>query len=167
MKKRQYPLSQLADIKKRRLEEAEKVLKEKRDALDLAEKELITRRKALNASQTLKLEIIEKHYAETKEGTTSNIIDRHDKYIQEVINVKLNEEKKKVDEQKKVVKAAKADLEEARADRLKKHQALEKMHIHEKEWTKDMKKEVAIEEASVADELGTSMHARKMKKGKQ
>ncbi|MCH9811407.1 type III secretion T3S chaperone [bacterium] len=166
MKKRKYPLSQIEEIKKRRLEEAEKVLKEKREALTQAEKDLEEKRKALNATQELKLEMIEKYYEEIKQGTTSLMMERHDSYIREVINVKLAEEKKKVDDQKKVVKEAQAELEKARQNRIKKNQELEKIHLHKEEWKKEVRKEITIEEAGVSDELGTAMHSRKMKKRK-
>lgn len=167
MKKRKYPLTQIEEIKKRRLEEAEKVLREKRLALDAAEKDLEEKRKALNATQALKLEMIEKYYEDIKKGTTSILMERHDNYIREVVNVKLAEEKKKVDDQKKVVKQATIALEIAKEERLKKNQELEKIHIHKKEWTKEVKKEIDLEEAGISDELGTSMHARKMKKDKR
>ena len=164
MKKRIYPLQQIAEIKKRRLEEAEKMLREKRLALDEAEKDLKAKREALNATQKLKLEMIEKHYKDIEKGTTSDILERHDRYMQEVMDVKLAEEKKLVEEQKKVVKDARLALEKARQERLKKNQELEKIHLHKKEWSKGARKEEEIEQAGVADELGTSMHARKMKK---
>jgi hypothetical protein len=167
MKKRKYPLTQIAEIKTRRLEEAEKILKQKRDELDIAEKDLLQKRKDLSATQKLKLEMIEKHFAKISKGTTSDVLKRHDEYMKEVIGVKLSEQKKAVDDQKKVVKEAQKALEAARIDRLKKNQELEKIHIHKKEWTKEMKKEMDLEEADVADELGTSMHARKMKKGRR
>lgn len=164
MKKKKYPLQQIAEIKKRRLEEAEKILREKRQELDNAENELKERRKLLNTTQKLKLEMIEKHYKEIEKGTTSDVMERHDRYIKEVIDIKLAEEKKNVDDQKKIVKEARIALEKARNERLKKNQEMEKIHIHKKEWTKEAKKEMEIEEASIADELGTSMHARKMRK---
>ncbi|MCH9621316.1 MAG: hypothetical protein S4CHLAM20_07350 [Chlamydiia bacterium] len=164
MKKRKYPLSQIAEIKKRRLEEAEKILKARREALDAAKEDLATKRKTLNATQKVKLEMLEKHYAKIKEGTTSDILERHDTYMKEVMNVKLSEEKKAVDDQKKVVREAEKALEDARIERLKKNQELEKIHMHKKEWTKEVQKEIDSEEAGVSDELGTSMHARKMKK---
>ena len=167
MKKRRYPLAQIEEIKKRRLEEAEKILREKREALDAAEKDLDEKRKALNATQALKLEMIEKYYEDIKQGTTSLEMERHDNYIREVMNVKLAEEKKKVDDQKKVVKQAAFELEEARKERLKKNQELEKIDLHKKEWTKEAKKAEGIEEAGVSDELGTAMHSRKMRKGKK
>ena len=110
--------------------------------------------------------MIEKHYKDIEKGTTSDVMERHDRYMKEVIDIKLTEEKQNVDNQKKVVKAARIELETARKVRLEKNQELEKIHIHKKEWTKDAKKEMDIEEAGVADELGTSMHARKMKRGR-
>jgi len=167
MKKREYPLKQIAEIKKRRLEEAEKILRQRRDAFDKAEIELKERRKLLNESMNLKLEIIEKHYKKIENGTTADIMERHDHYIKEVINVKIAEEKKRVDAQKKVVKEAEAALELAKVDRLKKNQDLEKIYMHEKEWTTETRKEIDIEEAIVEDELGSIMHSRRMGRGKQ
>jgi hypothetical protein len=161
MKKRIYPLKEISEIKKKRLEEAEKILREKRLALDAAEANLKTKKEDLNASLKLKVEMIEKHFKEIEKGTTSDVMERHNRYIQEVMDVKIAEERKKVEDQKKVVKDAKLALEKARAERLIKNQALEKINLHEKEWTKEAKKEMEIEEEAIADELGTSMHGRK------
>lgn len=164
MKKKKYPLSQIVEIKKRRLEDAEIILKMKRSALEAAEKDLKEKRKKLNETQKLKLETIEKHFKKISEGTTSDVLKRHETYMKEVIEVKITEEKKAVDEQKKVVKEAERELEAARIDRLKKNQELEKIYMHKKEWTKEIQKEMVSEEAALGDELGTSMHARKSKK---
>ena len=166
MKKIIYPLQQIAEIKKRRLEEAEKILRQKREALDAAEKDLKEKRKILNDSMKLKIEMVEKHFQKIENGTTSDVMERHDHYMKEVINVKIAEEQKKVEAQKKIVKEAEIALEKAREERLKKNQELEKIHTHEKEWTKDAKKEMELAEAVVEDELGTIMHAKKMRKRK-
>ena len=131
MKKLKYPLEQIAEIKKRRLDEAEKILKEKREALDKEENILKEKKEALLATKKLKDEIIEKHFLKIEEGTTSDILERHDRYIKEVITPKISEEKKGYDDQKKVVQQAKVALEEARKERLKKNQELEKIHIHQ------------------------------------
>lgn len=161
MKKQKYPLEEIAAIKKRRLEEAEKVLREKRETLNKEEKILLEKKQAVQNSQKLKLDMLEKHFKKIEEGTTSEVLERHDTYIKEIINPKIAEEKKAFEDQKKVVKEAKIALEKAREERLKKNQDLEKINIHKKEWTKEAKKELSIEEAGVADELGTSMHSRK------
>jgi hypothetical protein len=164
MKKYKYPLEQIAEIKKRRLEEAEKILREKRELVDKEEKVLIEKKKALVETQKVKNEIIKKHYKEIEEGTTSDILERHDLYMKEVINVKIAEEKKNVDDQKKVVIEAKKELELARENRLQKNQDLEKIHLHKKEWLKGARKQMALDEAIVSDELGTGMHTRNKRK---
>ncbi len=167
MKKKIYPLQQIAEIKQRRLEEAEKILRNKREALDKAEKDLVDKRKLLTATQTLKLEMIEKHFQKIEQGTTSDVLERHDHYMKEVLGVKLSAEKKAVEDQKKVVKEAEKALEVAKAVRLQKNQDLEKIYMHKEEWVKESKKEMEIEEANLSDELGTAMHSRKMRKGKR
>lgn len=163
MKKETYPLEQIAQIKKRRLDEAERILKQKREALTKEEETLKEKKKAFEASKKLKEEIIEKHFKKIEEGTTSDVLERHDTYIKEVITPKISEEKKGVEDQKKVVQEAKKALEEARIIRLKKNQELEKIILHKKDWEKGVRKELSLEEASVSDELGTAMHSRKMR----
>ena len=164
MKKKEYPLKEIIEIKKRRLEEAEKILRQKQDALVEAEKNLTEKKKLLNASEKVKLEMIEKHYKKIENGTTADVMERHNHYIQEVINVKIAEEKKKVEAQKKVVQEAHVALDKARAERLEKHKDLEKIHTHEKEWSKEAKKELEIFEAIVEDEIGTIIHGKQSRK---
>ena len=103
MKKPKYPLQQITDIKKRRLEEAEKILKKKREILQQEENTLKEKRNLLNASQKAKLDMIEKHYIKIQEGISTVLMDAHNKYIKEVMNVKIDEDRENVKKQKKVV----------------------------------------------------------------
>ena len=73
MKKKEYPLKEIIEIKKRRLEEAEKILRQKQEALVEAEKNLTEKKKLLNGSEKLKLEMIEKHYKKIENGTTADV----------------------------------------------------------------------------------------------
>ena len=95
---------------------------------------------------------------EVMEGTISDKIQMHEKYIKNVVELELKEEERKVREQKENVKRAEEALEEAREDRLKKNQEVEKMKLHRLEWDKEMKLEMERAEALVNDELGSNIH---------
>ena len=61
---------------------------------------------------------------------------------------------------------AKIDLDNARKDRLQKNQELEKMHIHKKDWKKQVDKELMIQEGVISDEMGMGIHFRNKKRAK-
>ena len=163
-KKPEYPLKQLAFIKKKRLDEAERELKRKKEAL---EKE-ITRLKELeeekNEKKRHKDEKLEQLREELDKGTTTDKIQTMKRYLK-VVDEELIQKQKKVNDQQKVVKTAEDAVETARLDMLKKQQEVEKLEIHENEWTVAMKKEFAIEEAKEADEIGNTLHSLKKRKG--
>ena len=161
MKKPVYPLAQVALIKEKRLEEAEKTLKEKKEIYDLEVEKLQNYKKKLEEVQKLKEEKIQKHFEEMSKGITSKEIEVHERYIKDVVNEQLNQEQSKVNNQKKTVKAAEEEVEKARKDRLKKHQEVEKMSLHKKEWKKEVGIQEARDEAIEADELGSNIHNRK------
>ena len=98
---------------------------------------------------------------EMEEGTTSDKIELHEKYIKDVIAKQLVEEEKKVKQQTDIVTKARNEVEQARQDRLKKQQEKEKITLHKKGWDKEMLEEIIKDEGNLSDELGTSMHARK------
>lgn len=154
-----YPLHQLTLIKQKRLDEAEKVLREKKEAL---------------AKEEEKLHALEKERDEVKEhrqaklnqlregmdtGAPSDKIQQMKSYLK-IVDEKLKTKEQKVKEQLKAVDHAQKQLDAARADLIKKQQAVEKMRIHRDEWKKEQK---AIEEHLdnvETDELGSTLHER-------
>ena len=93
-----YPLKQVLEIKKKRVEDAEKVVKEKLKALD-AEKE------KLKARQAERDKVLEHYKAKVQQmrdefshGTTSMKIDQIKVYIK-VVQERLKVEEKKVKDQ--------------------------------------------------------------------
>ena len=156
-----YPLEQVAQIKQKRLEEAEKLLKEKKEILDKEEINLETAKKKRDEVKKLKTEKLRQMWNEMEEGTTSDKIELHEKYIKDVIAKQLVEEEKKVKQQTDIVTKARNEVEQARQDRLKKQQEKEKITLHKKGWDKEMLEEIIKDEGNLSDELGTSMHARK------
>jgi len=161
MRKAKYPLEQIVTIKKKRLEEAERMLKEKKQKLEEEEERYKSFEKKRNEVKKHKNEKLRKHLEELQEGTTSRDIEIHQRYIQKVVEEELKAAEKKVYDQKKVVKQAEEEVEIARKDRLKKNQDVEKLKLHRKEWEKEVKLEEIRDEALETEELGINIHSRK------
>lgn len=160
MQQAKYPLEQLTDIKKKRLEEAEKILQEKKELLIKEEKKLEQLENERNQVKEHKDAKLAQLRAELDTGTTSLKIQQMKVYLKEV-DEKLKQRELKVKEQQKQVDNAIKAVELARQDMLKKHLSLEKMRLHKAEWVKEQKAiEVQIE-ALANDELGTTIFSRK------
>lgn len=161
--KQEYPLEQLVRIKKRRLEEAERVLKEKKEQLEKEkekQKELEEERNKTFRHREDKM----KQLRETLDkGTTTDKIEVMREYLK-VVDEELKQKEKKVQDQLKVVKEAEEAVEAARKDMLQKQQDVEKLKMHRKEWDKEMKQEIERQEGIETDELGTAMHTSKKHK---
>ena len=152
----EYPLLEVLNIKRKRVDEAHKVLQEKRRLLLEEEKKLREREaerdkvlKHRNAKLRQLDEILE-------DITTSDKIQRIKVYI-EVVNEKLQAEEKKVEQQKEAVKLAEKEVQLAEENWREKRKEVEKLEIHQEQWTKQMKKELEFEETKEQEELGSSM----------
>lgn len=155
MKLPKYPLEQLVLIKTKRLEEAQKKLKEKKALL---EKEQLKLKKLEEESQKVfdhKMEKIKQLDEEINAGTTSHKIEIASKYLK-VVEEDLNQKKRKVLDQDKVVKTAFSAVEMARMEMLKKQQDLEKLEIHRAEWKKGVLKELEHKQEQEGEEMGSA-----------
>ena len=157
-----YPLEQLARIKQKRLEEAEKTLIEKKNILAEEEKALEQLEKKRDEIKKHRDDKLNQLKEEFDEGITSDKIEQAQIYLQ-VIEEKLVSREKKVQEQAAKVKEAEEAVEEAKKEVLRKQIDVEKLTIHEEEWKKDRAKEAQREAQSESDELGSGMHVRKKK----
>ncbi len=161
-----YPLHQVLEVKKRRVEEAEKVVKEKEKLLE-AEKEKLKQREA-------ERDKVKDHYKakvqqlrdEIDHGTNTAKIEQSRLYIK-VVQERLAIEEKKVKDQMQQVDLAERNLQIAKNQLKDRQHEQEKIEIHKKEWTKDTKKELAIEESRFEDDLGSTMFLSKMVRNKQ
>lgn len=151
-----YPLKQILEIKERRVEEAEKVLKEKRDLLAKEEEKLrqteAARDKVLHHQQD-KLKQLRDELDHT---TTSPKIQQMKAYLK-VVEEKLQVEEKKVKNQKEQVNIAQKNVDEAKLDLDRKRLEVEKFTSHQKDWEKEMRKELEIIEGREQDELGNTI----------
>jgi hypothetical protein len=156
-----YPLGEVLEVKNRRVETAEAVLKEKKRLLEIEQKKLQEREAARDkVKEHLKAKIGQLRQ-EIDQGTTSDKIDRAKLYIK-VVQEKLAEEEKKVQEQKKQVELAEKNVEVAKLQLKEKEKERDKIIEHRKEWTKETVKELEVMETRAEDELGSIMFLSKM-----
>lgn len=149
-----YPLEEVLDVKRRRVEEAEKQLSKKIAALEVEQKKL---EECQEARDKVKNHLIDKMVKLRKildEGTTSPKIEEMKVYIK-VVKERLQTEEKKVEEQKKQVATAEKNVEIAREELKRKRQEVDKLEMHRVDWWKEMNKELEILEGREQDEMGS------------
>jgi flagellar biosynthesis chaperone FliJ len=161
-----YPLAQVASIKKRRLDEAEKVLKEKKQLLIKEEEKLALAEQKRNEVKEHRMAKLTQLREKLDEGTTSDKIQQMRHYLK-IVEEKLKAEETKVKEQAKQVELAEKQVEIAREDLFKKQKDVEKLSMHHKEWEKEIKHEETRQAGIETDELGSSMHVLKKKSKKK
>jgi flagellar biosynthesis chaperone FliJ len=152
-----YPLKQIIDVKKKRVEDAEKVVMEKRALLAQEEERLKEREK--------ERDVVKKHHAdkmqqmrdEMDHATTSPKIQQMKAYVK-VVKEKLAVEDKKVKDQKEKVQQAEQAVEQAKEELKRKRQDVDKLLTHKVDWEKEMRKEEEILEGREQDEIGSVMH---------
>ncbi len=148
-----YPLKQVLEVKHKRVEDAEKVVKEKIELLK-KEQEKLEQRKA-------EREKVRQHHAaklfqlreEMDHGTTSPKIQQMKAYLK-VVQERLKVEDKKVKDQQDQVDIAEKNLELARQDLARKRQEVDKLVTHQIDWEKEVNKEMEVIEGREMDELG-------------
>ena len=151
-----YPLKQVIDVKKKRVDDAEKIVKEKKTLL---EKEQIK----LKEAQAIRDEVLH-HYQdkltqlrkELDETTTSAKIKQMKDYLK-LVKEKLAKEEVKVNEQQKKVDNAQLELKKAQDFLREKQKEVEKLDIHKDEWTKEMKIEERKTEEKNQDDIGSTI----------
>lgn len=152
-----YPLEQLALIKQKKLDEAERELNEKKEALNKEQEKLKKVEKVRDEAKEHKDKKLLQLRDELDQGTTTDVIQRMKRYLK-VVDEDLFTKEQKVTEQKKHVDAAKVALEEARKVFFLRQKDVEKLKLHRKEWQDEMRLILAHEEEVVNDEIGSSMH---------
>jgi flagellar biosynthesis chaperone FliJ len=152
-----YPLSQVLDLKKKRVDDALKVVKEKTAALEAEEKKLAEAEKIRDKAKAVyddKLKQI-RHALDTGENTVK--LRQMRDYLK-LVKEDLQKEEEKVKQQKKQVEIAEAQLDLAKRDLKEKRKDLEKIEMHKELWQQEQKKEEIRKEGHETDELGTISH---------
>ena len=159
-----YPLEQLSVIKQKKLEEAEKLLRDKKQLLKIEESKLKELEKARDKVKEHKDAKLTQLRETLDAGTTSDKIQQMKDYLK-VVQEELKKHEVKVKDQKKKVESAEQEVENARKNLVKKQQDVEKLVEHRKAWEKGYAKELERLESLEADELGSAKHIlRKHKK---
>lgn len=159
----EYPLKQVLEVKRDRVEKAEKVVKEKKRALEIEQEKL----KKIEAERDAVLrhhnEKLDQLRAALDEGTTSDEVLMMKTYLK-IVKEKLVKEEEKVKQQKAQVATAQKNLEEAQATLKRKRVEEEKIKVHKEEWEKQVKRETRVAEEKVQDELGATIHGTQKRK---
>jgi hypothetical protein len=156
-----YPLEEVLEIKTRRVETAQRVVKEKEGLLQIEQKKLEEREAERNKVKDHHKAKIDQLRHELDEGTYSDRIQRSKVYIK-VVQERLVIEEKKVKEQQQQVELAQKNLEIAKNALKDRQREEDKLITHRKEWTKETMKEFEVIETRLEDELGSTMFLSKM-----
>lgn len=160
----EYPLEQVLDVKKRRVEEAERVVDQRKKELQREEDNLKKCEKERDKVLEHKNAKLAQLREALDEGTTSEDVIAAERYL-EIVKEDLVKEEEKVKAQEKVVETAKQALEKAKKELEEKRREVDKILEHKALWVKETKKEQAVQEAIQQDEIGQVMHqSRKRKK---
>jgi flagellar biosynthesis chaperone FliJ len=162
MNDKNYPLIEVIRIKKRRLDEAEKVLRDKKLILEKELEKLNTLQKQFDEAKKVFDNYLFKLREAMDAGEPSQKIDQHKLHLKELKERYLLAQKN-VEHQKKVVKTAEEAVEVARADYQLKEKEVEKLHIHKSEWNQAMKLEEQRGEDIKMDDISNATYSRKKK----
>lgn len=163
MAKIEYPLKQVLEIKQKRVEDAEKVVIEKRAILEKEQKTLAQREAERDKVKQHRQDKLDQLRAELDHGTTSPKVQQMKAYSK-VVDERLKGEEKKVKDQKVKVEAAEKDLEEAKSQLRIKRQEVDKLVMHREGWQKEIRKELELAEEKVQEEIGNVIYGMHHKK---
>ena len=152
-----YPLKQVLAVKQRRVEDAEKVVKEKILALEKEKQILIEKEEGLKKAKKHYNDKLTQLRTELDQGTTSPKIQQMKIYLK-VTKEAVSVEEKKVTDQKKQVEIAEKNVITAKDILKQKRIEVDKLHNHEIDWNKEMNKELQIIEGREQDELGSMIY---------
>lgn len=158
-----YPLQQVLQVKEKRVEDAEKVVAEKKLALQKEQEILAKREEEREAARKHMQDKLDQMRYEMDHGTTSPKIQQMKAYLK-VVQERLKVEDKKVETQKEQVAIAEKNVELAQEELRRKRQEVDKLLTHRKDWLAELKKEEEIVEGREQDELGSVMYMIHQKK---
>lgn len=158
-----YPLLQILEVKQKRVEDAEKVVKEKKEALLKEEEKLKEREEERKKVKDHYDDKLKQLRTLLDEGGSSPKIQQMKVYLK-TVDEKLKVEDKKVADQKIQVENAEKNLEAAKKDLQAKRQEVDKLLAHKEDWEKEAKKEREIVEGREQDEIGTIIHSSQHRK---
>lgn len=160
MAKIEYPLLQVIEVKQRRVDAAEKILKEKLEILKREENKLKEREEARDKVLKHHNDKLAQMRSAMESETTTQKIQQMKAYLK-VVKEQLKTEEKKVKDQQQQVEMANKAVEEARHDLNQKRLEVDKIQSHKVDWQKEMRKEEEVIEGREQDELGNIIYSRR------
>ncbi len=149
-----YPLEQVLEIKIRRVNQAEKVVQEKKEILEKEQKKLRGYQEAYQKVEDHHKVKIDQLREALDAGSPSHKIEQIRVYIKEVKD-KMYEEKRKVERQEKQVERATKELEAAQKVLKERRLEVDKLETHKGDWSAKELKELRRLEAKEQDEIGS------------
>lgn len=160
-----YPLKQVIEVKKKRVEDAEKVVQEKKLLLQKEQEKLAQREADRDKVKNHRTDKLQQLRDTLDHAMTSPKVQQMKVYLK-IVDEKLKVEEKKVKDQQEQVNIATKNLDQAKEDLRKKRQDVDKLQTHQIDWEKEMRKELQIQEGREQDELGNTIYiANQAKKG--
>lgn len=153
-KKPLYPLAEVLQVKRRRVEVAEKILQEKQEILAKEEKILQERKMARDKVKEHQKDKLTQLRQEMDHETSTGKVEQMRAYLK-VVKEKLAQEEKKVEQQQQQVDIAQKNVEAARLELQKKRLEVDKLVTHEKDWLKEWRKEEELILGREQDEIGS------------
>lgn len=149
-----YPLEQIITVKENRVKAQEKVVAEKRKALEDEQEKLRQAEEQRDKAKQHYRDKLAQMREKMDTGTTSPEIQQMKAYLK-VVQERLKGEEKKVVDQKAQVEQAEKNLEVAIEQLRIKRQEVDKLVTHKKDWTKTALFELARVEGVEQDEMGS------------
>lgn len=153
-----YPLERVMDIKKRRVEEAEKVVQEKKKELEKEKEKLKKCEEERDKVVQHKQDKLNQLRQALDDGTTTDKIILMKNYIK-IVDEKIIVEQKKVDQQAEQVKLAEKNLEVAQEALRMRRQEVDKLKTHKEDWTKQMRRQMELDQEKEMDEIGQVLYS--------
>lgn len=166
MAKVQYPLQQVLEVKQKRVEDAEAVVREKNEAFEREKKTLLQREEERDRVKKHQQDKLQQLRDELDHGTTSPKVQQMKAYLK-VVDEKLKVEEKKVKEQQVKVEQAQKELEAARQQLELRRREVDKIQAHRESWEKEQRKEQELIQEKEQDELGNIIYGMRRKPGEE
>lgn len=155
-----YPLEQLIQIKKKRCDDAELNLQQKKQQLAREEKQLENVKRERDKVASHRDKKLEQMQRELDKGTTTDKIQKMEQY-RRIVEEELATKEEEVKRQEGRVQEAEREVEVAKQELFFRQKELDKIGQHKKEWKKQEKYIELQEENRVIDEIGSVRHRKK------
>lgn len=160
MKPLNYPLEQLVTIKKKRFDQAVKVLEEKKLILEKAYEKLFEVTQERDETAKHKAAKLAQLRQTLDEGGRSDKIQQMKTYLK-VVDEELQQKEKKVTAQQKEVDAAQKQVDLATEELFARKKDVEKLETHKAEWQKEVRYWTERKEGVEHDELGSATYSQR------